>query len=185
MPYASQQADDSHCGGRTVIRCVTDGGTKLIYKPHSLKKDEIYQNLFGELCRRTGLTAFFCRVLDRGSYGWSQYLRHAPCADREGAGRYYERMGIHLFLCMLLNGSDMHRENILAVGEYPVILDMETLPGVREKGQCLGEDLGARVFRHVRAGCVVFDLGSVSGFGTVSVRSGGDCAVASFGPDVG
>lgn len=124
---------DSHCGGRTVIRCVTDGGTELIYKPHSLKKDEIYQNLFGELCRRTGLTAFFCRVLDRGSYGWSQYLRHAPCADREGAGRYYERMGIHLFLCMLLNGSDMHRENILAVGEYPVILDMETLPGVREK----------------------------------------------------
>ena len=59
------------------------------------------------------------------------------------------------------------------------------LPGVREKGLCLGEDLGARVFRHVRAGCVVFDLGSVSGFGTVSVRSGGDCAVASFGPDVG
>ena len=42
------------------------------------------------------------------------------------------RMGVQLFLCMLLNASDMHQENFLAVGEFPAALDLETLPGIKK-----------------------------------------------------
>ena len=38
-------------------------------------------------------------------------------------------MGIHLFLGYALGATDLHGENIIAHGEYPVIIDMETYPG--------------------------------------------------------
>ena len=31
----------------------------------------------------------------------------------------------------LLSATDLHGENIIAVGEFPVIMDMETFPGIR------------------------------------------------------
>ncbi len=124
---------DSHCGGKTVITCRTDQGRGLIYKPHSLKKEELYQGLYGSFCKELGMESFKLSLYDGGSYGWEECLEAAPCEQEEQAGRFYKRIGIHLFLCMLLSGSDMHQENVLAVGEHPVLLDLETFPGYRRK----------------------------------------------------
>ena len=38
-------------------------------------------------------------------------------------------MGIHLFLGYALGATDLHGENIIAHGEYHLIIDMETYPG--------------------------------------------------------
>ena len=48
---------------------------------------------------------------------------------RSEVEHYYFRMGIHLFLGYALGATDLHGENIIAHGEYPVIIDMETYPG--------------------------------------------------------
>src|SRR3712207_8377597 len=46
---------------------------------------------------------------------------------RSEALRYYERAGMLLCLFYVLEGTDCHYENIIASGEYPVLIDTETL----------------------------------------------------------
>ena len=78
------------------------------------------------------LAPFNFEIYDRGSYGWEEFLECSCCKNKLQTKRYYVRMGVQIFLCMLLNASDMHQENFLAVGEFPVALDLETLPGIKK-----------------------------------------------------
>ena len=41
--------------------------------------------------------------------------------------RFYHRQGALLALLYVLDGTDMHYENLIAVGEQPVLVDVETL----------------------------------------------------------
>ena len=56
-------------------------------------------------------------------------IENIPCKNESEVEHYYFRMGIHLFLGYALGATDLHGENIIAHGEYPVIIDMETYPG--------------------------------------------------------
>jgi type 2 lantibiotic biosynthesis protein LanM len=67
------------------------------------------------------------KVLDRSTHGWVEIVEHLPCRDQDEAGRYYERAGMLLCLFYMLEGTDCHYENIIASGEYPVLIDAETL----------------------------------------------------------
>jgi type 2 lantibiotic biosynthesis protein LanM len=67
------------------------------------------------------------RVLDRNQYGWVSNLDPAPCADQAAIHRFYRRQGANLALAYMLGATDLHFENVLAVGEHPIIVDWETL----------------------------------------------------------
>jgi type 2 lantibiotic biosynthesis protein LanM len=67
------------------------------------------------------------RILDRGHYAWTEFVAHAPCQDRAEARRYYERAGATLALVYLLRGTDCHGDNVIAAGEHPIVIDLETL----------------------------------------------------------
>ena len=67
------------------------------------------------------------KVLDRSTHGWVEFVEHLPCRDRDEARRYYERAGMLLSLFYVLEGTDCHHQNIIASGEYPVLIDAETL----------------------------------------------------------
>ena len=41
--------------------------------------------------------------------------------------RFYQRFGLLVALTYVLHTGDLHFENIIAVNEYPVLLDCETL----------------------------------------------------------
>ena len=56
-------------------------------------------------------------------------IENKSCNIKEEIERYYFRLGIHLFLGYALGATDLHGENIVAHGEHPVIIDMETYPG--------------------------------------------------------
>ena len=49
------------------------------------------------------------------------------CASEEEIRRYYRRTGHLLCLVYALNGSDFHYENLIADGEHPVPIDLETI----------------------------------------------------------
>ena len=66
-------------------------------------------------------------MLDRSTHGWVEFVEHLPCRDHDEARRYYERAGMLLCLFYVLEGTDCHYENIIASGEYPVLIDTETL----------------------------------------------------------
>ena len=52
-------------------------------------------------------------------------MEETPCHSREELRRYYRRNGILLGICYLLGSRDLHYENVIAHGEYPVIIDLE------------------------------------------------------------
>lgn len=120
---------DAHDGGRSVAILSLSSGTRIVYKPRSLELELFYEHLVGWVNDRDpagpGLRA--PRSVARPGYGWIEFMDHAPCASAEEVGRFYERTGMVLGLVYAFNGTDFHLENIIASGEHPVLIDLETL----------------------------------------------------------
>ena len=66
-------------------------------------------------------------TLSRDGYGWTEYIDHTGCADREAFGRFFQRAGAWLALFHAFAGSDMHEENMIAAGDQPVPIDLEMI----------------------------------------------------------
>lgn len=132
MPAVLQRiamsAGDSHQDGRTVTLLHFDNGTTVVYKPRSLETDIAFAQWLGWL-ERSGLeeTPLAARTIDRGHYGWQQFIDHRPCENEEQVARYYYRMGVFSGIFHLFQSTDMHYENIVACGEMPYVIDMETV----------------------------------------------------------
>lgn len=120
---------DAHHGGRTVAKIFLDNQKPLMYKPRNLEKDQCFLKLYGQFCQKAGLTFRSVQILAQKDYSWESYIDQYPCKSAAEVKRYFQRMGILLFLCWLMDMSDMHGENIIAAGEYPIPVDLETLPG--------------------------------------------------------
>ncbi|MEM7356134.1 MAG: type 2 lanthipeptide synthetase LanM family protein, partial [Acidobacteriota bacterium] len=60
-------------------------------------------------------------------HGWVERVQKFPCKTAEEIDRFYQRQGALVTLLYVLNASDIHYENILASGEHPVLVDLETL----------------------------------------------------------
>lgn len=119
---------DPHDGGRTVISVEFSSGLKLIYKPRSLGLERAYFDFVAWINGFGGLLPFrILKIVDRGDYGWVEYVEHGSCASDEEIRRYYRRTGNFLCLVYALNGSDFHFENMIADGEHPVPVDLETI----------------------------------------------------------
>ena len=126
---------DAHRHGRRVLILEADNGEKLVYKPRSLAIDEEYTAFLGWVFRGLGVPFWWKCAWDRGSYGWCQWVSGSACHSREELERYYYRNGILLCVSYLLGSEDIHYENLIACGEYPVIVDLEMIVGSRGIGQ--------------------------------------------------
>jgi type 2 lantibiotic biosynthesis protein LanM len=125
---------DPHGGGRTVISVGFSSGLKLVYKPRSLGLERAYFDFAAWINRFGALLPFrILTILDRGDYGWVEYVEHRSCASEAEIRRYYRRTGNFLCLVYALNGSDFHFENMIADGEHPVPVDLETIYHHRAK----------------------------------------------------
>ncbi len=119
---------DLHRGGRSVFILGFESGFQIVYKPKSLALEAAFQRLLGWLNARGFQPAFReMRVLDRGDYGWVEMIRTGPCPDEAALLRFFERQGGYLALLYALDGTDFHHENLLASGEHPMLIDLETL----------------------------------------------------------
>ncbi|WP_344343595.1 type 2 lanthipeptide synthetase LanM, partial [Kitasatospora putterlickiae] len=83
-------------------------------------------------------------VLDRGPYGWTEYAEARPCLTRYDVERFYRRQGALLALLHVLDGTDLHFENLVACGDQPVLVDVETLFHPPAGGPVPTEDPAAR-----------------------------------------
>lgn len=119
---------DNHRGGRTVQRIVFASGACLIYKPRPVAMEGAFHALVAWL-NTVGLSPSLSavEVVERGAYGWAQWIEAARCADAAGVGRFFRRQGANLALAYLLGAVDLHFENVIAAGEHPVIVDLEAL----------------------------------------------------------
>lgn len=119
---------DFHNGGRSVAILTFESGACVVYKPKSLAPDVAFSYLQAWANLRGATPALTSPVvLDRGAYGWVACADHAPCADEAAATRFHERAGMLMALVHAVCGSDCHRGNLIACGEHPVVVDLETL----------------------------------------------------------
>ncbi len=136
---------DPHRGRRSVLALTFDEGTRVVYKPKDLGIEQSFQELLAWLARRDRtLDARLLRVLARDGYGWVEHVEHRPCADREQAARYFRRAGSLLCVVYLLEGVDCHRGNLVADGEYPVLVDCEALLQPRQRLDDMADAVLAR-----------------------------------------
>src|SRR5262249_38775135 len=63
--------------------------------------------------------------ITRVGYGWSEFVDHTGCVDTQGCTRFFRRAGALLALFHCFSGTDIHHENVVAAGEYPVPVDLE------------------------------------------------------------
>jgi type 2 lantibiotic biosynthesis protein LanM len=119
---------DIHHGGRSVTILKWDSGARLVYKPHSLAIDAHFQDLLAWLNKRGFRPEFrTLKVIERGAYGWAEFVEARPCASKEEIERFYQRQGGYLALLYTLEAADVHAENLIAAGEHPMLIDLETL----------------------------------------------------------
>jgi type 2 lantibiotic biosynthesis protein LanM len=119
---------DSHQGGRQVRIARFASGCRLVYKPHSVAVDAHFQELLSWL-ERSGLSAppRTIQVLPRSEYGWVEFVSPGPCSSEAELTLFYRRLGTLLAAFHVLNGNDLHFENVVACGAHPVVIDLETL----------------------------------------------------------
>lgn len=121
-------AGDAHQRGRSVAVLRFADGSGVVYKPRSLA----LQAHFGDLVDWlngvvAGLRLRSVRTLPRDGYGWLELIRHEHCAQLSDVDRFYHRQGALLALLYALDGTDFHHENLIAAGDQPVLVDVETL----------------------------------------------------------
>ncbi|MEM7354114.1 MAG: type 2 lanthipeptide synthetase LanM family protein [Acidobacteriota bacterium] len=119
---------DRHHGGRTVAVLRFASGLRLVYKPRPLASERRFQHLLRWLNERGQQPMLpILEVLDRGAYGWTEFVDSHPCASRREVDLFYQRQGAYLALLYGIEASDFHYENVIARGEFPLLVDLETL----------------------------------------------------------
>ncbi|MBK6919019.1 MAG: type 2 lantipeptide synthetase LanM family protein [Deltaproteobacteria bacterium] len=128
VTWVRPDLSDSHRGGRTVAHIAFADGTQIIYKPRNIDIESRWTELL-RWCAARGAPVPLSglRVLSRAEYGWVEVAAARPCASRDDFGGFYRRAGAMLCLVYLLAGTDCHRDNIVADGAMPVLVDAETL----------------------------------------------------------
>ncbi len=119
---------DSHNGGHTTALLTFQSGLRLIYKPKPLATDRLMAGLIQWLNSKDDVLFMSSPVtLDRGAYGWQEFVEYAPCDSEAGVRSFYTRVGQLLGLTYALEAYDYHRENLIAHGDQPYLVDTETL----------------------------------------------------------
>jgi type 2 lantibiotic biosynthesis protein LanM len=121
-------AGDTHHGGRSVTILTWSSGFRLVYKPRSMAIDTHFQELLTWLNaqgQQPPLRPF--SVLNKGSHGWAEFLQAATCTSPTEIERFYQRQGSYLALLYVLEAVDFHAENVIAMGEHPMLIDLESL----------------------------------------------------------
>ena len=118
---------DPHNGGRSVRIVTFADGARVVYKPKDLRLDIVWLKLIEQLnAAGPPIDLKAMRAIARDGFGWTEFIDHAS-TDATGCKRFFRRAGawLALFHCFVAN--DMHQENMIASGDYPVPIDLETI----------------------------------------------------------
>ncbi len=120
-------ADDTHAGGRIPIRVSFESG-EVIYKPRDVDGGVVFYTVLDRLEEHLSVPPFRKpSYLPQDGYGWMEPIEFIELPDESAIERYYERAGVLLCLLYVLNFTDCTFENLIANGEYPVVVDGETV----------------------------------------------------------
>lgn|GEM_PF-1529868 len=119
---------DRHHGGQTVTECILRTNEHVVYKPRTVRPEIAFYQ-FIDWVNDCGLSLDLkvIRALDRTTHGWVESVAYFECSSDEDVERFYTRCGMLLAVLYALATTDVHCENLIASGEHPVVVDLETI----------------------------------------------------------
>lgn len=103
-------------------------GRAVVYQPRSPALLRHVGELASWLNKTVpGLALRTVTTVVRPGYGWVEFVQHRPCASIAEVDRFYRRHGALLALLCAVDATDLHHENLVAAGDQPVLVDVETL----------------------------------------------------------
>ncbi|MFF1905404.1 type 2 lanthipeptide synthetase LanM family protein [Kitasatospora sp. NPDC058218] len=147
---------DRHRGGATVCALRWEqAGVRVVYKPRPLGAELHFQQLVERLNPRLRLPLPVLPHLLGEGYGWVAHVTAEPARDRAELRDFHHRAGALAALLYLLDAVDCHAQNLIAVRDRPVLIDLEALlhPDLHEPAKDLSES--ERLARHDAAHSVL------------------------------
>jgi len=176
-PVVAVLADraDPHGGGRRTSVVELADGARVVYKPRGVRAHQRL-DVFVELLNRflPGLGLGTPGFLDRGEYGWTAFVSVAPLADRLAAETFHRRFGALLALMHLVRATDLHYDNLIAAGDQPLLVDVETLFHPELSGSVGPDPAGAALARSVARTAMLPAAAGRHGLTDVSAVGGDD-----------
>jgi len=123
----STSQGDLH-GGKSVAIIDFENG-KLVYKPRSAYIDKLFYQIIDKITENMNMSINFysAKYLTFPNHSWHEFVPYCDCTNIEQIHRFYYRIGVCLALFYALSSIDMHYENLIAYGEYPIFVDLETI----------------------------------------------------------
>ena len=128
VQWIEPDLSDPHHGGRTTLGVQFADRSRWFYKPRPGEHESRWFGLLRWL-NDEGFCAPFqiVDIVDGGAHCWMPEVAHRCCRTRLEAAQCYFRAGALLALLQLLDGVDIHAQNMIVCGSQPVIIDLESL----------------------------------------------------------
>jgi type 2 lantibiotic biosynthesis protein LanM len=121
-------AGDTHEKGKTVAILTVDHDKKIVFKPKNLAVSDKFDQFLMKLHELDNRFEFYkIKKIIREHYTFEEMLSYKECHSITEISNFYRRFGHTIALAYLLCGNDFHLENLIAHGEYPVLIDLETI----------------------------------------------------------
>lgn len=119
---------DTHQQGQTVIKLEYSSGKVILFKPRDLRTTKVYNEFIYWLnSKKQVLQMPTYNVLCFSEYTFEEFINKKSCNNEKEIEDYYTRYGQLIAIMYLLRGNDFHMENLIANGEFPYIVDLETI----------------------------------------------------------
>jgi type 2 lantibiotic biosynthesis protein LanM len=110
-------------------------GIEVVYNPRCMKTDIVFNKLLN-WCNQQNISISLqpVKILSGEGYGWQELVKHEACIDRASVQRFYQRTGMLSALLFVIGAKDCNQDNLVAVGEYPYLVNIDESIGPEING---------------------------------------------------
>jgi lantibiotic modifying enzyme len=128
VTHIRARLSDPHDGAKTATMIEFVKRRRVIYKPRLSGGEGLWFEALRWL-NRNGLRVSFRvpKMLSRRGYFWMEFLQTKGCESPTAVRLFYFRWGVQAALAQILGATDLHRDNWLAVGAQPILVDAELI----------------------------------------------------------
>ncbi len=121
---------DPHEHGKTVTIISFGYKNKVVYKPKNMHAEYALKKFidwFNDQGGNGELKLDSLTVINKHTYGWSEFVDHKSCETEKNIEQFYKRIGMFGAIFYIIRGSDYHHDNLIAHANTPVFIDHEML----------------------------------------------------------
>ncbi len=126
VKHVTPGLSDPHERGQTVTVLGFANGGRVVYKPRSCGGERIWFSALRWLNSERFQSSFYIpKLISRETYCWMSFVERRACDSKTAVREFYFRWGAQAAVAQVLGCADLHRQNWIASGEQPVLVDAE------------------------------------------------------------